>query len=251
MIRHIFHILILCRERNTLTDFFADKPTVKGVFKMVKISPSILACDFSRMGEEIKRIERFSDYLHVDVMDGIFVPNISFGMPVISSIRKTTDMFFDVHLMIDRPERYIDDFVKCGADLITIHYESTKDPAAVLKKIRACGKKAGLSIKPKTDVSVVLPLLPLCDLVLVMTVEPGFGGQKFMHDMMPKVKALRDAVEKDGLDVEIEVDGGINKETVKEAAKAGADVFVAGSSVFAAEDAEKAISEIRDAAKSF
>lgn len=216
---------------------------------MIKISPSILACDFARMGEEIAKVDKFSDYLHVDVMDGIFVPNISFGMPVIKSIRKTTDIIFDVHLMIERPERYIDEFAKLGSDIITIHYESTEDPASVLKMIRAAGKKAGISIKPGTDVSVLIPLLPLCDLVLIMTVEPGFGGQKFMHDMMPKVRAIRDIVEKENLDIEIEVDGGINAETAAIAAEAGANVLVAGSSVFAAADAEKAIADMRSSAE--
>lgn len=216
---------------------------------MIKISPSILACDFARMGEEIAKVDKFSDYLHVDVMDGIFVPNISFGMPVIKSIRKTTDIIFDVHLMIERPERYIDEFAKLGSDIITIHYESTEDPASVLKMIRATGKKAGISIKPGTDVSVLIPLLPLCDLVLIMTVEPGFGGQKFMHDMMPKVRAIRDIVEKEKLDIEIEVDGGINAETAAIAAEAGANVLVAGSSVFAAADAEKAIADMRSSAE--
>lgn len=216
---------------------------------MIKISPSILACDFARMGEEIAKVDKFSDYLHVDVMDGIFVPNISFGMPVIKSIRKTTDIIFDVHLMIERPERYIDEFAKLGSDIITIHYESTEDPASVLKMIRAAGKKAGISIKPGTDVSVLIPLLPLCDLVLIMTVEPGFGGQKFMHDMMPKVRAIRDIVEKEKLDIEIEVDGGINAETAAIAAEAGANVLVAGSSVFAAADAEKAIADMRSSAE--
>lgn len=216
---------------------------------MIKISPSILACDFARMGEEIARVDKFSDYLHVDVMDGIFVPNISFGMPVIKSIRKVTDIVFDVHLMIERPERYIDEFAKLGSDIITIHYESTKDPAAVLKMIREKGKKAGISIKPGTDVSVLFPLLPLCDLVLVMTVEPGFGGQKFMHDMMDKVSVLRNIVEKENYNIEIEVDGGINAETAAIAANAGSNVLVAGSSVFAAEDAQKAISDMREAAE--
>lgn len=216
---------------------------------MIKISPSILACDFARMGEEIAKVDKFSDYLHVDVMDGIFVPNISFGMPVIKSIRKTTDIIFDVHLMIERPERYIDEFAKLGSDIITIHYESTEDPASVLKMIRAAGKKAGISIKPGTDVSVLMPLLPLCDLVLIMTVEPGFGGQKFMHDMMPKVRAIRDIVEKEKLNIEIEVDGGINAETAAIAAEAGANVLVAGSSVFAAADASKAIADMRASAE--
>jgi ribulose-phosphate 3-epimerase len=216
---------------------------------MIKISPSVLACDFARMGEEIARVDKFADYLHVDVMDGIFVPYISFGMPVIKSVRKVTDIFFDVHLMIERPERYIEEFAAVGADLITIHYESTADPASVLRQIRACGKKAGISIKPGTDWSVLIPLLPLCDLVLVMTVEPGFGGQKFMADMMEKVSALRELINKEGYDIEIEVDGGINAETAAVSAAAGANVLVAGSSVFAAPDAEKAIADIREAAQ--
>ena len=216
---------------------------------MIKISPSILACDFARMGEEIARVDKFSDYLHVDVMDGIFVPNISFGMPVIKSIRKVTDIIFDVHLMIERPERYIEEFAKLGSDIITIHYESTSDPESVLKMIRATGKKAGISIKPGTDYSVLLPLLPLCDLVLVMTVEPGFGGQKFMHDMMAKVSALRAVVEREKYDIEIEVDGGINAETAAIASEAGANVLVAGSSVFAADDAKAAIEEMRISAE--
>lgn len=216
---------------------------------MIKISPSILACDFARMGEEIARVDKFSDYLHVDVMDGIFVPNISFGMPVIKSIRKTTDIVFDVHLMIERPERYIEEFASLGSDIITIHYESTENPAEVLKMIRATGKKAGISIKPGTDVSVLTPLLSLCDLVLIMTVEPGFGGQKFMHDMMAKVSAVREIIEKEHYDIEVEVDGGINAETAAIAAKAGANVLVAGSSVFAASDAEKAIADMRAAAE--
>ena len=216
---------------------------------MIKISPSILACDFARLGEEIARVDKYCDYLHVDVMDGIFVPNISFGMPVIKSIRKTTNAFFDVHLMIDRPERYVEEFASIGSDLITIHYESTSDPAAVLKQIRALGKKSGISIKPGTDVSVLLPLLPLCDLVLVMTVEPGFGGQKFMPDMMSKVSTLRKAIKEAGYDTEIEVDGGIGTETAAIAAKAGANVLVAGSSVFASSDAPKAIADIRAAAE--
>jgi ribulose-phosphate 3-epimerase len=216
---------------------------------MIKISPSILACDFARMGEEIARVDKFSDYIHVDVMDGIFVPNISFGMPVIKSIRKVTDIIFDVHLMIERPERYIEEFAKLGSDIITIHYESTSDPASVLKMIRVAGKKAGISIKPGTDYSVLLPLLPLCDLVLVMTVEPGFGGQKFMHDMMAKVSALRAVIEREKYDIEIEVDGGINAETAAIAAEAGANVLVAGSSVFAADDAQIAIKEMRKSAE--
>ena len=212
---------------------------------MIKISPSILACDFAKMGEEIAKVEKFSDYLHVDVMDGIFVPNISFGMPVIKSIRKVTDIFFDVHLMIDRPERYIEEFASLGSDLITIHYESTQNPAEVLKKIRALGKKAGISVKPGTDYSVLLPLLPLCDLVLVMTVEPGFGGQKFMSDMLDKVRLLRKEIIRRKLNVDIEVDGGISEDNAALVSEAGANILVAGSAIFKSRRPRLVISRMR------
>lgn len=215
---------------------------------MIKISPSLLAADFSRLGEEVKRVEDAgAEMLHLDVMDGIFVPNISFGGCVISSLRKKSKMLFDVHLMITNPARYIDDFVKAGADIITIHYESCDDQISVLKQIREAGVKASVSIKPATPAFVLEPLLDYVDMILVMTVEPGFGGQAFIPDTLESVRAASEMVKARGLDIDIEVDGGINPSNIKDAYDAGARVFVAGSSVFKAPDAAEAISALRNA----
>lgn len=213
---------------------------------MIKVSPSVLACDLSRLSDEVKGIESAgADMVHLDVMDGAFVTNISFGLPVIASLRKNSDMFFDVHLMIDRPERYIERFIEAGADLVTFHYEACEDSLAAVKFIRSHGRKAGVSVKPGTPIESVYPLLDDCDLVLVMTVEPGYGGQAFMPEILPKIRELRAEIERRGLSVDIQVDGGINEETGRLVREAGANNLVAGSYVFKAKDRRAAIDSLR------
>lgn len=200
---------------------------------MYILAPSILAADFTRLGEQIKETrEAGAQYLHIDVMDGVFVPSISFGMPLISSIRPITDQFFDVHLMIVEPERYIDEFVKCGADGITFHLEATRNPGALIAKIHEKGIKAGISIKPGTSLEDVYPYLNAVDMVLLMSVEPGFGGQAFIPEAYERISELRRYIDSHAYKTRIQVDGGIGKRNIREVIAAGADVFVAGSSVF-------------------
>lgn len=206
---------------------------------MIKVSPSILSADFVNLERDIRALTPAgADYVHVDVMDGIFVPNITIGIPVVAAIRKITDLPLDVHLMIDRPIRYVDDFCKAGSDILTIHVEADteENTLAALKRIRALGVKPAISVKPKTPAEAVLPYLPYCDLILVMTVEPGFGGQAFMEDMMPKLKQIRTYIDAQNPTCELEVDGGINEKTALICRENGANVLVAGSAYFKSAD---------------
>lgn len=197
------------------------------------LSPSILAADFARLGEQIKEAdEAGAEYIHIDVMDGVFVPSISFGMPVIRTIRKVTDRVFDVHLMIVEPERYLKEFKECGADSITFHLEATDDADETIELIRSLGCRVGMSIKPKTPVESVRKYLPKLDMLLVMTVEPGFGGQKYIPESTERIRRVREMADEMGLDLDIQVDGGITVDNVKIVMDAGANVIVAGSAVF-------------------
>lgn len=217
---------------------------------MIYIAPSVLAADFSQLGEEVRRVEDAgANFLHLDVMDGMFVPNITFGAPIISSIRRGTDLIFDVHLMIKDPQRYFEDFLKAGADIITIHYESCEDPLSVIRQIRAHEVKVGISISPKTPAQVLLPLLEEVDMILVMTVEPGFGGQKFMPEMLDKVRMLRKEIIRRKLRVDIEVDGGISEDNAALVSEAGANIFVAGSAIFKSKRPRLVISRMRSEAE--
>ena len=215
---------------------------------MVKLAPSILSADFVNLERDIRALTPAgADYVHVDVMDGIFVPNITNGIPVVAAIRRITQLPLDVHLMIDRPLRYVDEFCKAGSDLLTVHVEADTEENTLeaLKRIRAHDVKPAISVKPKTPAEAVLPFLPYCDLILVMTVEPGFGGQSFMEDMMPKLKKVRQYIDAQNPGCELEVDGGININTAKICRDNGANVLVAGSAYFKAPDPAAFVRDIK------
>lgn len=212
----------------------------------MKIAPSMLACNFAEMGKEIIKTDKAgADLVHMDIMDGHFVPNISFGPGVVKSLRNMTSLPFDVHLMISNPQKYINEFANAGADIITFHIESTLNPIDTIKKIRLLNKNVGISFRPSTDLTKIFPFLPLIDVILVMTVEPGFGGQKFMTSQLAKIEKLKSAITSNNLKCLIEVDGGINFDTIKLVKNAGADICVAGTSLFKSDNMYDAIKKMK------
>jgi ribulose-phosphate 3-epimerase len=219
------------------------------VTQNIKISPSILSADFSILGEEIKSLEKAgADLIHVDVMDGHFVPNITMGPPIIKMIRKCTKLPFDVHLMISPVEKYIKDFANAGSDIITIHPEATDNLKRAIKTIKSLGKKAGVSLNPKTPISALMDVINEIDLILIMSVNPGFAGQSFMNEVLPKVKELRQLINEKKLEIDIEIDGGINFETAALAVKAGANILVSGTTIFAGGSLKENILKLRNCA---
>jgi len=213
---------------------------------MGKIAPSILSADFTRLGEEIKSVEQAgADYIHIDVMDGHFVPNITIGPMIVEAVRRVTDLPLDVHLMISNPDYFIEDFIRAGADIITIHTEAVKHLHRSIQHIRQAGARPGASLNPATSLQVIEYILEDLDMVLLMTVNPGFGGQKFISEVIPKIERLREMIDNRGLDIELEVDGGINPDNISIVSSAGADVFVAGSAVFGSEDYARTIRKMK------
>lgn len=231
---------------NTIKLFMLKYKKQKGDINVIKMAPSILAADFSQLGEEVRDVERGgADYIHIDVMDGHFVPNITIGPLIVESLRPVTDLPLDVHLMIENPELYIEDFVKAGANIISIHVEACRHLHRTIQQIKSLGAQAGVVLNPATPIGTIEHILSEVDLVLLMTVNPGFGGQSFIPSVVPKIEQLSSLIKEQQLQVEIEVDGGVNRETAQSCIEAGANVLVAGSAIFNEADRRQAIEQIR------